>query len=289
MISESKSLKMSTLGWWMVQMIVLPLSARRPQQANHLRRVVRRQAGRRLVEEQGARIAQQLHRDVDALALAAADHLALGRADQPIADVVDVQILQDLLNARLDLVVAEVGAQLGGVVERFLDGELRVEDVVLRDVADLQPELLLIGVKILAVEEHLPGVRRRVAVQRLEQRRLAGAGRAHERDELRWKDGERNRIEQPAAHRSALDLDDQLRGGDGDVALIAALGQDAGVVEQLEAEAAEADFAALFQRDASADPLPVDERAVLRSEIFDDRCRWASFPAWRGATRSSET
>ena len=46
-----------------------------------------------------------------------------------------------------DLVVAEVGAQLRRVVQRFLDGELRVEDVVLRDVADLQPELVLIGVQ----------------------------------------------------------------------------------------------------------------------------------------------
>ena len=84
-------------------------------------------------------------------------------------------------------------------VERLPHRELRVDDVVLRHVAHLLPEQVVGPIEVGAVEQHLSVRGRRVAVQRFQERRLAGAGRAHQRDQLRRVDGQRNRIEQPVA------------------------------------------------------------------------------------------
>jgi hypothetical protein len=71
-----------------------------------------------------------------------------------------------------------------------------VDDVVLRDVADAAAERVVDRVQVLAVDAHLPARRRQVPVERKEKRRLAGPGRAHERDHVSRERFERNVIEQ---------------------------------------------------------------------------------------------
>ena len=69
---------------------------------NHLRRIIRRQPRRGLIQKQDARIAQQFHRNIDALALAAADNLAFRRANQPVADVIYSETGQDRVYSLVD-------------------------------------------------------------------------------------------------------------------------------------------------------------------------------------------
>jgi len=89
------------------------------------------------------------------------------------------EVLQRLLDAIVDLLVGVVVRQpeLRRVLHRLEDGELGMDDVVLRDVADDTTERVVDRVEVLAVDPHLTARRREVTVQRHEQRRLAGAGR----------------------------------------------------------------------------------------------------------------
>ena len=98
----------------------------------------------------------------------------------------EAEVAQRLVDAAVDLLLGVVGRQAEArrVLHGLEDGELGVDDVVLRDVADAPAERVVDGVEVLAVDAHLPARRRQVAVEREQQRRLAGARGAHERDHV---------------------------------------------------------------------------------------------------------
>ena len=96
------------------------------------------------------------------------------------------EVAQRLVDAPVDLLLRVVRRQAEArrVLHRLEHRELGVHDVVLRDVADAPAERVVDGVEVLAVDADLPARRRQVAVEREEQRRLAGARRAHQRDHV---------------------------------------------------------------------------------------------------------
>src|SRR6202012_5413487 len=129
-------------------------------------------------------------------------------------------------------------SQLGRKIERLAHGELRVNNVVLRHIAQLLTEKIIRTIEVRAVEQYLAAGGRCVAIQRLEESRLSGAGRPHQGDEFRGVDSERDRIEQPFAV-GGIDGDvDRLNGN---IALIFAAFEGA-AGGQLKAEATQSNF-----------------------------------------------
>jgi hypothetical protein len=111
----------------------------------------------RLVEEEDVRIGQQLDGDAGALALPAAErgHLdvgVIGQADsfERVADRV-----VDLGRGR-----RRREPEPRGVAERACEGEVCMDDVVLRHVTEHAAEALEVGVPVDAVEADRPGRRR---------------------------------------------------------------------------------------------------------------------------------
>jgi hypothetical protein len=140
-----------------------------------------------------------------------------------------------------------------------------VDDVVLRNVAHLLAEQIVIAIEIGAVEEDFAGGGRSVAVEGFEQRGLAGAGGAHQRDEFAGVDGERDGIEEA---RAVGRVDGDLRGFDGNVTVIFAAFE-ATVGANLKTKTGEADFLAAGDLHFALNALAVDEGAVERTEVFD--------------------
>src|SRR6476646_8883672 len=75
-------------------------------------------------------------------------------------------------------------AQRGGVAQGALERKVSVDDVVLRYVAEQPAEAVEVLVEVYAVESHLAALGGPDARQRLEERRLARAAAADNRDEL---------------------------------------------------------------------------------------------------------
>ena len=156
------------------------------EQVDECHRVVGRQAARRLVEEHQRRVGHQLERDVDALALPAREHLALGLADLQVLHRLQTEILDHLLDPAVDLVLAVVvrQAKLCRVLDGLEDRQLGVDDVVLGHVADAPAQGVVDRVEVFAVDAHLPRRRLEIAVEHREERGLARARGAHERDQV---------------------------------------------------------------------------------------------------------
>ena len=98
----------------------------------------------------------------------------------------EAEVAERLVDAAVDLLLGVVGRQAEArrVLHGLEDRELGVHDVVLRDVADAPAERVVDGVEVLAVDAHLPAGGRQVAVEREQQRGLAGARGAHQRDHV---------------------------------------------------------------------------------------------------------
>ena len=147
------------------------------------------QAGGRLVQEEDVGAREQLDRDARALALAARE-----RAHLHIGALGEAERAECLLHGQVHL------GRRGGrwhpqrrrVAQRALERQVGVDDVVLGDVAEQPPERVEVAVEVDAVEAHRPALRRTHARQRLQQRGLAGAAAADDRDELARADGERH-------------------------------------------------------------------------------------------------
>ena len=136
----------------MVAMMVLPWRERRLRSWIDTFGVVRGEARSGLIEEEDGRIGDEFHGDIDALALAAAEDFVFGRADDGVFFVGEIEFAEEIVDACFDFVVGEIGAQAGGKIEGFADGEFGVDDVVLGDVGELLAEAIEVAIKIQAVE-----------------------------------------------------------------------------------------------------------------------------------------
>ncbi|GAA4940434.1 hypothetical protein GCM10023238_02630 [Streptomyces heliomycini] len=110
---------------------------------------------------------------------------------------VQLELAQHLVDAGLALGRRGVGgeAELGRVLEGLLDGQLLVQDVVLRDQTDALTQLGELLVEVPVVVEDLALVGGAVAGEGLEERGLAGAGRADDRDQRLLGDAEGDVLE----------------------------------------------------------------------------------------------
>ena len=109
------------------------------EQVDERRRVVGGESAGRLVEEQDHRIGHELERDVHALALTAREDLLLGLADLQVPAPPSSPRSRSVSSTRRSISSSRVvgrQAEARRVLHRLEDGELGVDDVVLRDVAD---------------------------------------------------------------------------------------------------------------------------------------------------------
>ena len=138
------------------------------------------------------RLGEQLDGDAGALALPAAQG-----ADPDVRVWAQSHRLDRVTDRGVDLArgCRRREPEPRGVVERALERQVGVDDVVLRHVSEHAAKRSKVGMDIDAVELHRSGGRRRDARDRLQQRRLAGAARSDDRDELTGGDRERCGIE----------------------------------------------------------------------------------------------
>ena len=171
---------------------------------------------------------------------------------------------QHLVDARGALGRGDVGreAQLGAELERLADAQRGVQQVLLRHVADPAAQFVVAGVEVAAGVPDRARIGRPETGERVQQRRLAGAGRAD--------DGE-----QRAGRQLEADLVHQLlRAGEygevlgleADVAGVDEFDQPAAL--DLQQVVADGDDVAVVHRRLD-DALPVDEGAVGRAEVDD--------------------
>ncbi len=156
-----------------------PAGVGEPAQHRHHLPVQRRVESRgRFVEDQQRRAGQQFHGHRCALAL-------------PAGQLVDASLLVrsqlQLVEHPLDHLPAIVGrgvgrqSQFGGVIERLLDGELAVHDVVLGHHPDSRAHRGVLGVHVVPVEGDHTGAARHRTANQLDQRGFSGAGRPDHR------------------------------------------------------------------------------------------------------------
>jgi hypothetical protein len=105
------------------------------EQLHRLRLQPRIQTGGRLVQEQHARPPQELDGQPGALALPARQV-----ADADVGPVCQVELRQRPVDEAIDLIAVEVGRepQASGVTQRLARRQLRVDDLVLRQIADVR-------------------------------------------------------------------------------------------------------------------------------------------------------
>ena len=188
------------------------------QAADQLGAGDRVEARRRLIQEEDVRVRQQLDRDARALALTSAQraHPDLGLIGQ--AHGVE-RVTDRVIDLRRGCRRRE--PQTRCVAERALQGQVGVDDVVLRHVAEHAAEGAQVSVHVDAVEAHRPRGCRGDARDRLQQRRLAGAAGTDDRDELPSRDRERHGVqERQLVPVAEPDLPGQLVDVDADAASV---------------------------------------------------------------------
>lgn len=178
----------------------------------------------------------------------------------------EAQLADDLVDAvapfRLLGVLRE--AEFGRVAEGPAHGQLRVQDVVLRHQADALAQFGVVAVQVAAVVQDRALVGGAQPGQRVEQRGLARAARAHDGEQALLADRERDVIEERLAapvhgDRQALDVERDLTGVDELLQRVAD-----------QAERGVADAHDVPGRDPGAgDRCAVEVGAVVRAEVDD--------------------
>ena len=119
-----------------------------------------------------------------------------GAADHAVAPFAQTEFDQLALEAPSAIAAGKVrGTNGGGEFQIFVDGQVFIEGVVLRDVADVALELVEVRVERLAVEQDLAAGRLELAGEHPQQRALAATARAHHANQLAAVDDERDAVE----------------------------------------------------------------------------------------------
>jgi hypothetical protein len=178
--------------------------AKRPQVADCLPGLAARgrvEAGRRLVEEDELRIADERERKVEASQLSARE-----RAHARFALLAETDELDHLAHVSCPLVIA------GEELEDLPDGEEGVHGRGLEDDADARPKVAAGAGRIGAENLHRAFVPAPVALEDLDGRRLAGAVRPEEGEHLARLDAEADPVEDLARAVRLLQAGDLDRG-----------------------------------------------------------------------------
>ncbi len=156
------------------------------------------------VEEQQGRLGEQFEGDADALALAAGE-----AGDDLVAAGCEAEFVDHLGDAGGAFggrgVIGE--AQFGGVGEGLPDGQLGVQDVVLRNQSDALAQFGVVAVQVAAVVADGSAVGGAQPGERVEQGGFAGAAGSGDGEQALLADREGDVVEQGAV---AVDLDGQV-------------------------------------------------------------------------------
>lgn len=155
-------------------------------------------------------------------------------------------------------------AQLCGVREGFAHGQLRVQDVVLRDEADALAQFGVVTVEVAAVVQDRAAVGGTLTCQGVQERGLPGAARAHDGEQAFLADRKRHLVQECLT--AVVDGDHEVLDVEGDLAGVDVLLQL--VADEAERGVADADDVTGRDRRAG-DGLAVEERAVVAAEVDD--------------------
>ena len=238
-----------------------------PDDLDDMLRVLGGETTRRLVKEVDVGSADHVEADVEALALAAAEDLAVRSPDDLAAALVEPQLGQLAVDAALAFAAGEVGgADRGREAQVLLDGELFVEGVVLRDVGDVLEEGVEIPVEGALVELDLPGDRGELAGQGPQQSALAASARPHDADHLAPLDVEGEAVQGVVAAAEPADKIPDLQRAD-DVSLL--LDDPVGEVAAEHLTGIDPDRVAILQVHRSADGLVAHDDGTVGLEHLD--------------------
>lgn len=219
------------------------------------------ETGGRFVQEQQRGLRQQFQGDADPLALAAGEAVdGLGGA------LFEAQFADHLVHSRLPLGLRGVlrEAEFGGVGEGPADGQLGVQDVVLRDQADALAQFGVVAVEVAAVVEDRAAVGGALTGEGVQEGGLAGAARADHGEEAFLADRKRHLVEERLP--AAVDGDGQFLDVEGDLAGVDVLLEF--VADQGERGVPDADDVTGSDR-RLVDGRAVEEGAVVAAEVDD--------------------
>ena len=163
--------------------------------------VLRAEAARRLVKKVNVGRADHIEADIQPLALAAAQDFLGGRADDGTPALIQPKLGEFSINAADALAPTQMrSADGGGEVEVFLDRQVLIERVVLRDVGDIFPERFVVGVKREVIEKNLAADRLELTGEGPQERAFAATAGSHHANHLAALDRERHAIHR---HRAA--------------------------------------------------------------------------------------
>lgn len=163
------------------------------------------EAGGGLVQEEQGRLGEQFQGDGDAFALAAGEAV-----DGQVGALFEAEFTDHLVDPGLAFGLGGVlrEAQFGGVGEGAPDGELGVQDVVLRDEADTAAQLGVVAVEVAPVVQDGAPVGGAQAGQCAEQGGFAGSAGAHDGEQAFGTDREGDLVEEGLA--AAVDDDGEV-------------------------------------------------------------------------------
>lgn len=232
------------------------------QHVHHRAVHARVEAGGGLVQEEQGGFGEELQGDGHPFALAAGEAVdGLGGA------LVEAEFADHLVHPPpafgLRGVLRE--AQFGGVHEGAPDGELGVEDVVLRHEPDAAAQFGVVAVEVAAVVEDGPPVGGAQAGEGAEQGGLAGSAGADDGEQAFGAHGEGHLVEEGLA--AAVDGDGEALDVEGDLARVLVLLEP--VADEAEGQVADADDVALGEGDRARDGGAVEVGAVVAAEVGD--------------------
>ena len=233
------------------------------QREHHLLLQTGVQPGGGFIEEEQARLGEQLDGDTDSFALSStetADCLA------PLPD--HLHLLQHEIDSLLDLRCRRIGREpeLGGVAKDLLDTQLPVDDVILWDVSDRRAVEVEVAVEVVSIDEH-PSLGTIAPVERTQEGRFPSSAGTHQRDELARKHCEAGIAQDALALVLAAYVTGQPKAVQSHAAHSGALLKSVCLVDQPEGSNLYA--VALLQYIRSLEARAVHERAVEASKIGD--------------------
>ena len=154
-------------------------------------------------------------------------------------------------------------AQLRRIVQRLVDRQLRVDDVLLRHIAHVVAKQVKVAIQVNVVDVHRAVRGRAKAVDGIHQRGLARAAHADQRDELLRQDRKRNVLQQVLVFGHPLVQPHHVQPQPFFAELLDA------VLAQRQLHRADADFVAFLQPRLALDALAVDEHAVGTLQVAD--------------------
>ena len=161
--------------------------------------ILRRKAARGFVEQIDVRRADHVQADVQPLSLAAGKRLLVRRSNHEVAALVQAKFSKFAVDAAQSFAAGKMRRAEGrGEVQIFLDGEVFVERVVLRNVGDVFAQRFAIRVERAPVEKDISLDRLKLAGESAHQRALSTSAGAHHADHL------------PSLHRERDAVDSDL-------------------------------------------------------------------------------